>query len=412
VRLDQQIITELQSAMWRTPKLYNALIQLLTPSPWRDKRHLFTFTWMIVGLILSGKISLSEWSDFVLGRARYAQSRERRFKRWLYNERIEALALYTPLIQNALLDWDEHKVYVALDTSMLWNTYCLIRLSVIYRGRAVPLVWEVIEHNSSTVALDHYKGLLRTANRLLAPRFEVVFLADRGFVDSALMEYLCQVLDWRFRIRFKSGIVLHRQGVRKWRKLTLRAAHGHARFYHNVWVSNEFLGPVHVAFARLRGTRETWFIVSDEPTGSKTFEEYGLRFDIEENFLDDKSNGFQLESSQIRDPAALTRLCLVLAVATLFLVSQGTAVVKKGRRRWVDPHWFRGLSYLKIGWRWVKQAISKGYRLIRRFALSGASDPEPARSSKHYKPATAAILDFQGHLEVFPCSILDSVTGG
>jgi hypothetical protein len=87
-----------------------------------------------------------------------------------------------------------------------------------------------------------------------------------------------------------------------------------------------------------------------------------LRFDIEENFLDDKSNGFQLESSQIRDPAALTRLCLVVAVATLFLVSQGTAVVKNGRRRWVDPHWFRGLSYLKIGWRWVTQALDRGYR--------------------------------------------------
>ncbi|MEN8130547.1 MAG: hypothetical protein ABFS45_10215 [Pseudomonadota bacterium] len=60
-----------------------------------------------------------------------------------------------------------------------------------------------------------------------------------------------------------------------------------------------------------------WFIVSDEPIGTKTFEEYRLRFDIEENFLGDKSNGFQLESSQIRDPAALTRLYLVLAVATL-----------------------------------------------------------------------------------------------
>jgi hypothetical protein len=81
---------------------------------------------------------------------------------------------------------------------------------------------------------------------------------------------------------------------------------------------------LHIAFARLKGTREAWFIVSDEPTGNKTFEEYGLRFDIEDNFLDDKSNGFQLESSQIRDAPALTRLCLVLAVATLFLVSQGT----------------------------------------------------------------------------------------
>jgi hypothetical protein len=49
----------------------------------------------------------------------------------------------------------------------------------------------------------------------------------------------------------------------------------------------------------------------------QTFVEYGWRFDIEENFLDDKSTGCQLESSLVHDAHALTRLCLVLAVATL-----------------------------------------------------------------------------------------------
>ena len=123
-------------------------------------------------------------------------------------------------------------------------------------------------------------------------------------------------------------------------------------------------------------------MISDEPTDGKTFEEYGLRFDIEENFLDDKSNGFQLESSLIRSAQALTRLCLVLAMATLYLVSQGTEVVKQGRRRLVDPHWFRGLSYLKIGWNWVKLALVRGYDLITRVHLSSAYDPEPAMASK------------------------------
>ena len=96
----------------------------------------------------------------------------------------------------------------------------------------------------------------------------------------------------------------------------------------------------------------------------KTFQEYGLRFDIEENFLDDKSNGFQLEASLIRSAHALTRLCLVLAMTTLYLVAQGTEVVKQGKRRWVDPHWFRGQSYMKIGWHWVKLALSQGLDLI------------------------------------------------
>ena len=46
---------------------------------------------------------------------------------------------------------------------------------------------------------------------------------------------------------------------------------------------------------------------------------------------------------------------------TLYLVAQGTEVVDQGKRRWVDAHWFRGQSYLKIGWNWVKLALSKGY---------------------------------------------------
>jgi hypothetical protein len=91
--------------MKRTPKLYNGLMVLLKLSPWLDKRHLFTFVWMVVALIQSAKINLSEWTCYIVGRARYAQSHERRFKRWLYNDRIEALALYTPLIQCALQDW-------------------------------------------------------------------------------------------------------------------------------------------------------------------------------------------------------------------------------------------------------------------------------------------------------------------
>ena len=130
------------------------------------------------------------------------------------------------------------------------------------------------------------------------------------------------------------------------------------------------------------GNAEYWYVISDEPAEGKTLEEYGLRFDIEENFLDDKSNGFQLESSLVRSAKALERLCLVLAMTTLYLVSQGTAVVQRGKRRLVDPHWFRGTSYLKIGWKWVRYALSRGYELLTSVCLSRACDPEPAIACK------------------------------
>jgi hypothetical protein len=98
--------------------------------------------------------------------------------------------------------------------------------------------------------------------------------------------------------------------------------------------------------------------------------------------LDDQSNGFQLESSLIRSAKALERLCLVLALTTRYLVSQGTEVVTQGQRRWVDPHGFRGQSSLKIGWTWVERALSRGYELVTRVHLSAEADPEPAMASR------------------------------
>jgi hypothetical protein len=46
-------------------------------------------------------------------------------------------------------------------------------------------------------------------------------------------------------------------------------------------------GPLHVAFGRNSVNGEFWAIASDEPANLHTFKDYGLRFDIEEAFLDD-----------------------------------------------------------------------------------------------------------------------------
>ena len=65
--------------------------------------------------------------------------------------------------------------------------------------------------------------------------------------------------------------------------------------------------------------------------------------------MDDKSNGFELERSAIRNAQMLEKLCFVLAVATLYLTAQGLAVVEAGDRQRVDTHWLRGNSFLRIG---------------------------------------------------------------
>ena len=124
--------------------LYNQLLSLLSQhSQYRDLRHLKALSWMINALILSSKINLSEWESYVISRANQAQSIERRWQRFVHNSRIKVKSLYLPLVMAAMSSWDGRKLYLALDTTVLWNRYCMIHLSVICGGRAVPFLWKV-----------------------------------------------------------------------------------------------------------------------------------------------------------------------------------------------------------------------------------------------------------------------------
>ncbi len=96
-----------------------------------------------------------------------------------------------------------------------------------------------------------------------------------------------------------------------------------------------------------------------------------------ESFLDEKSGGYQIHTSELATPEALERLILILAMTTLHLTSIGAGVVQAGKRRFVDTHWDRGLSYLKIGWRWRRQQDQRGWSAFAPFWLDPAPDPLP-----------------------------------
>lgn len=347
-----------------------------------DIRATVTFVWAVFGLILSECVQLNLWALFRRGEAKVA-SKERQFSRWLHNDRIDPMKVYQPLVEKVMQEWAGQTIYLALDTSQLWGRFTIVCLSLVYRGRALPVGWVICASGSATVGLAVYQQMLAQVAACIAPNSKVVFLADRGFVDVKLLQLLRQ-LDWHFRIRVKSNITIHRATKGKKKVKALMPAPGGARFFRYVWLTERQYGPLSLALAHVHTGHgyEKWAIISDEPVGLHTLDEYRLRFDIEEGFLDFKSGGFQLESSQLEDSQSLGRLLLVIATAMLYLVSTGTAIVEMGKRHFVDSHWFRGLSYTQIGWRWVKRALLWGDKLLSDLWLSSAPDPEPAMAAK------------------------------
>ncbi|TMC17241.1 MAG: hypothetical protein E6J34_18980 [Chloroflexi bacterium] len=363
-------------------ELLHTLQHLIPRTTYQDSRRLNTLVWAITGLCLTQTVRLSAWTEVAQSRTQNAARRVRRFSRWLHHPSIIPADWYRPVIQAALSDWPvDQRLSVALDTTAL-TPFVLIRACLVYRGRAMPLAWRAMRHRSTQVSFQAYQPVLDQVRAIVPTSQQTTLLADRGFAHERLLHYL-QEQQWHFRLRLPGDTLVHLHDSSISAIKDLCPPAGEQRFYQQVSVFEAGVGPVSLALTCLLDhSDDPWFVASSEQTSAKTFDEYGLRFDIEETFRDDKSGSFQLQQSRLTTPDALERLLLILAFATFYLTSLGVSVTLAQKRSFVDHHWDRGLSYLQLGARWRRQQVQHGWPSFVPFQLDPAPDPCPVLVSR------------------------------
>jgi hypothetical protein len=356
--------------------LGNHFVQLLS---FLDLRNFSVFLWMIIAAILSQNVTLTAW-DIALAFDVYAASTQTRFRRWLHNPKINTQKICEVLIRHALLNWDT-RIILALDTSMLRDEFCMIRVCAIYMGRAFPIAWRVLKHKSSSVKFEEYQEVLEQARGRLPMGIEVFFLADRGFASKKLMKLL-NGWRWNWRIRIKENQVLRCQG-KKMRPRALGLKKGEAMLFGGVIKFGKDLRRLNLSAGWSKYSNEPWYILSNGTVSIEHFMEYAQRFDIEELFRDEKSGGFNLEKSGLKEEEALERLILIIAIATLVILHEGLGVIEEGKVKEVDGHRRRGLSCFQIGWRWILKQLRKAVSILKcRIDLRPATDPLPVAPTR------------------------------
>lgn len=139
--------------------LYPQLMRYLRQhSQYRDLRHLKALAWMVSALIASGQLSLCAWEPYVSSFAQLAQSTERRWQRFMHNARIQVEALYLPLLMAALSGWQSHRLYLALDTTVLWDRALhdspLYRLLWTRREESCGGCWSITAPQSDSMSTE------------------------------------------------------------------------------------------------------------------------------------------------------------------------------------------------------------------------------------------------------------------
>jgi hypothetical protein len=337
----------------------------------KEVRHLQGVCEAVGAILQSQPAAPARWLPYLSHRPCGARAHLERLRYLLENPHISAERFYQPLLQQVLAAFAHTTVTLALDTSVLWNQYCLVEVSLIWGGRSLTVAQTVLEHPSASVAFEDYRAVLEQTYTQLPVGCEVTLLADRGFDHKQLLQWL-QAHQWDWVIRLKGDVSLRLATGRPCQVDDLWPPPGEAYFYHHVEVYDAI--PAHLATAQLATASEPWAVLSSAAPSLQTFAHYGERFGgIEPHFKDYKSAGFHLLQSRRRNAQQLTTLVMLLDIAHLIAVMLGILLVRAGQRLQLDWHGQRGLSWLQLG---LREIARRAYQQLPLPPLT----PLPQRS--------------------------------
>jgi Transposase DDE domain len=389
-----------------TPQLYRQLqtqlSQWITP---KDRRHLTVFAENIAAILQAQSGCLSHWLSYLSHRSCHARSHLERLSYFVHNPKITAETFYVPLLQQFLKAWEGMSMTLTLDTSMLWDEYCLIEVCLAWGGRSIPLAQKVMKHGSATVAFADYCTVLETTRTVLPADCHITLLADRGFEHGELIRcgsvpgessprHLPWLRDrqWSWAIRAKSDLKITLSNARSESVADLLPEPEQAFLFPDVTILEDV--QCHLATARLSMAQEAWAVITDTPPSLQTFALYGQRFGgIEPHFKDYKSAAFELSRSRLRDADALSRLLMLLAAATIIAISVALEVIAQGALKSIDWHAHRGLSFLHIGLRHVNRLCYQRLPLPPLRHLPRCNPP-PAYASLQKQDAMNTRIEF------------------
>jgi hypothetical protein len=336
-----------------TPQLYRQLLEQL--SQWiipKDLRHLKNCAEIVAAILESESACASHWLPYLSHRDCQARSHMERLSYFMNNPAINDEVLYVPLIKQFLKEWTGQKLILVMDTSMLWDTYCLIEVCIAWGGRSITLAQTVMEHGSSTVGFEQYKPVLEAAKSRLPIGAQPTLLADRGFEHGELMRWLTEQ-QWNWGIRVKSNLQITLANGKTQSLKELFPPKDQVYLFPEIKV----LGDVecNLGTANCRGIKEPWAVLTDTPLSLQTFQLYGKRFGgIEPRFKDYKSGTFDILRSKIRDAKALSNLMMMIEIAEILAIRLGLITIETRSRSKIDWHGERGLSLLQLGIRTIK----------------------------------------------------------
>lgn len=258
------------------------------------------------------------------------------------------------------------EIVVAMDwTDFDHDKQSTIQISLVTsHGRATPLLWKTVnKRNLKNKRNDYEDELLCRLKEILPEDVAVTVLADRGFGDTKLYDFLRLNLGFNFVIRFRGNIKVTDANGETRKGVDWVGKNGRAKTLRNARVTSLSCEVPTVVCVKSKGMKQAWCIAASNPkaTASILIRWYAKRWGIEPQFRDTKDLHFGMGMSEtsVKDPNKRDRILLISALSVLLLTLFGAVGEKLGMDKYLKANTvkYRTMSLFRQGCNYYNQIL-------------------------------------------------------
>jgi hypothetical protein len=283
-------------------------------------RNMNTLTAMITGIIIGKETQLPQIAANV-PEAIKLPSTEKRFKRLIINENINEQTYFLPFVQSVLTNLGLEEMVLAIDGSLVGRGCICLMISLIYKRRALPLVFGIVKGKKGHLPEDTHVELVNKLRPLIPESTQqVIFLGDGEF-DGIRLQKTLSSFGWKYVSRTSSNITIYADDEPfQIEMLAAMLPKGHCQGLRNCQITHKEYGPVTVVAWWGDDQKERLFLVTNFLSVSKACDYYAMRFTIETFFSDQKSRGFNIDKSHLSCLQRLRRLLYASCLAYQWII--------------------------------------------------------------------------------------------
>lgn len=284
---------------------------------------------MICGLIDSQHVSSGKIAD---NQPETIQSLSvvKKNDRWLENKWVDSQTYFIPFIIKVLtaISLQQKELIFIIDGSIVGYGCQTLLLSVLWKGKAIPIVWKTIKAPKGHFPQSDHLAVLNCLKSILnhVPKARLVMLGD-GEYDGNEWIGILQNGKFEYVLRTAKDSILTEQNGEQFQGKQLDV--GDKTYLFIAFCKKNSTITTNFVLWHEKSFKDPIYLLTNLDLAMMAIGYYRKRFKIETLFKDFKSQGFHLHESKLSDPEKIDRLLIVCALAYLWFIGLGTILATK-----------------------------------------------------------------------------------